>query len=184
MSFFIIYFYECVWGFYLASSCLSFEGWYSLIASINDERKRLIFELLYSSGCSESEIIDLKYSDISVSSSSIKFGNRISILPISLIQRVFSLKKDSNSKYFLSSRQSSKMSSKRLQQIVSETSEQNTGNRITPQDIRTTHVYHALLKNKSVISISEQTGLTPQRIAQIIEQNKTSLKKNSYRYEL
>ena len=184
MSFLIIYYCECVWGFSLASSYLGFEEWYSLVGSIHDEKTRLIFELFYYSGCSESELINIKFSDINFKSSSIKFKDRISAIPLQLAFKLKSLKGFRASDYLFSSRQSAKISSKRIQQIVSETSEENFGKRITPQEIRTLHVCHALIKNQSILSISNQTGLTTQRIAQIVEAHKNILKKNTMRYEL
>ena len=184
MSFLIIYYCECVWGFSLASSYLGFEEWYSLVGSIDDEKKRLIFDIFYYAGCSESELINIKFSDINYKSSSIKFKNRVSAIPMQLSLKLKSIKHTNSSDYLFSSRQSSKMSSKRIQQIVSETSMNNFGKRITPQDIRTLHVCHALIKNQSILSISDQTGLTTQRIAQIVETYKNILKRNAMRYEL
>ena len=187
MSFFIIYYCECVWGFSLASSYLSFEEWYSLIASISDEKKKLIFEILYSTGCSESELISIKFSDVNFSNCMIKIKNRLSRIPFQLISKLELMQKKENSKksdYIFSSRQSPSISTKRLQQIVSEESKNCFERRITPQDIRTTHVCHAILKNQPILSISNQTGLSTQRIAQVVEEYKEDFKKNAFGYEL
>ncbi len=183
MSFSIKYNCVCVRGFSLIESYLGFEEWYSLLGSINDSTHKLIFEVLYYTGCSESELINLKFSDFNFKSSSIKFKDRISAIPLQLSLKI----KKINLKpadHIFSSRQSSRISSKRIQQIVSEISLRNIGKRITPQDIRTLHVCHALVKSQSIISISKQTGLKAQRIAQITEAYRDVLNRIAVRYEL
>lgn len=168
-------------GSFLAAQSLSFEEWYGLFSNISEERERLIFHILYATGCSEKELLELKISDIH--SLHLFFSNRKCSISEVLAQELHSFSSGkSTSSFLFSSRQSSALSAKRLQQIVSSVSQQALGIRITPQDIRVTHIYHALLKNVSLVSIAEHVGLSYQRLGQIIESLESKLQK--YRYEL
>jgi integrase len=186
MSFLIIYYCECVWGFYSVQS-ISFEGWYSFISKIIDIKERLLIEIMYYSGCSESELISIKCLDVDVSNSTLRFNKKISRIPKNLSVKIKDYISSSNKNkdsYLFESRQSPTISPKRLQQIVSEISLKLLGEKLTPQDIRSIHIYHALLKNISIVSISHHTGLSYQRIAQVAECYKKNLEQNTFGYEL
>ena len=171
----------------MQNSYVNLEDWYSFISRINEFKTRLIIETLYASGCSESELINLRVSDINFKENYLQFNNRKSNLSKNLINNInnyilsFNIKKND---FLFSSRQSSQLSAKRIQQLVVEASLNVLGRKITPQDIRKIHVIHALQKNYSILSISLQTGLSFQRIAQIVDQNKELLGKFSSRYEI
>ncbi len=165
---------------------LSLKEWLEVSSGVLNLRDRLLFLVLYSTGCSESELISLRFSDINAKKSVIRFTNRDSVVPKKVIMLLLSFQKELNAlktDFIFSSRQSKQLTTKRVQQIIISTSKQILGKSITPQDIRYTHIYHALLKQVSIISIAKQTGLSYQRLAQIIEQI-AAQEKLDFRYEL
>ena len=169
----------------LAIECCSIEKWQEFISNIDDERLSLIVKILYYTGCSESDLINLKINDIILSQNIIKFGKRKSFLPGNIINDIEKYSKEiSQNNTFLFQGRSGPISAKRLQQLINEISAKFFGEKISPQSIRLIHVIHALSKNVSVASISKQSGLSYQRIAQIMEKSKEDLEKKSYRYEL
>lgn len=165
---------------------LSLKDWLQLTSGVLDLRDRLLFLVLYATGCSESELVSLRFSDIDKKHKTLLFGKRHSAISVKLVHELLTLQKESHSSldaYIFFSRQSKQLTTKRVQQIVISASKKVLKTSITPQDIRYTHIYHALLKQTSLISISKQTGLSYQRLAQIMELI-SSHEELHYRYEL
>lgn len=173
-------------SFKLSISSLSHKDWLKLVSGVTNLRDRLIFEILYSTGCSESELISLKSKDIFLKNRIIKFGKRQAIISHKTSLLISSyLSSEKPTLYLFFSRQSSQLTPKRIQQIVREESRTILGKSLKPLDIRYSHIYHALLKNVSIVSMAKQTGLSYQRLAQIIEEISTKNKGDlEYGYEL
>jgi site-specific recombinase XerC len=169
---------------------LSLKDWLSLASGVLDLRDRLLFLVLYSTGCSESELISLRYSHLDTKKRTLSFGTeqslRYSSIPAKLVHELLQLQNETNASkesFIFSSRQSKQLTTKRVQQIIIASSQSVFKKSITPQDIRYIHIYHALLKQTSIISIAKQTGLSFQRLAQIIEM--IAIEESlDYRYEL
>lgn len=85
--------------------------------------------------------------------------------------------------YILQGRDGKTISAKRIQQLVTQSSE-DAGYRVTPQDIRFIHIAHALMKDISPSSIRRQVGVSYQRIAQVMDKIKNRLEDKCYMYEL
>jgi integrase len=179
MSFLIIYFGVCE-GSFLAAKSLSFDEWYKVYSQISGKREHLLFHILYATGCSEKDLLMLKISD--VTTSSITFSKRTCDISEALSQEIkLFIQNRSTNEFLFTSRQSSALSPKRLQQLITSASA-TYGIKLTPQDIRYTHIFHALLKNVPLVSIARKTGLGYQRLAQIVEQLEPQIQ--SVRYEL
>ena len=152
--------------------CLSFEEWWGLVSQISDLRIRLIFLILYSTGCSELELLEIKKTDFDFKRPSLKIADRNVILSSelgNLLDNYLSTDISSDSEYIFSTRQSDRISQKRLQQLIVQTSNKYLKKSIKPMQIRYTHIYHSILKNIPLPAISSQTGLSYQRIAQIMK---------------
>ncbi len=163
---------------------ISLDDWHLAMSSIKDLRERIIFYTIYYTGCSETEILSLRFSDVDHEKNLIRFSDRESSIPEKLSLDIKEFKGSSKSEYLLSSRQSDQMSPKRLQQIVTESSRKNFGSKISPQDIRYIHICHALLKNVPPVSIAKQVGVSYQRIAQVLEEIDDYLETRCFVYEL
>ncbi|MFW6231008.1 MAG: tyrosine-type recombinase/integrase [Nanoarchaeota archaeon] len=164
---------------------LDIVEWNRLLASVRERRDKLILWILYATGCSEKEFLSLRRKDVDTQQSCILFGTRTAFIPAVLCKELISFCTDqavSTDAIIFSSRQSSHMSAKRLQQIVGDATEQVLNTRLTPTILRKTHIYHALQKNISLPSIAHQVGISYQRISQIIEEVSPQL--GAYRYEL
>ena len=169
----------------LARAYLDFDTWFRLISIVSDMRDKLIFSILYSTGCTESELISIKISDIDFKNNTIRFYDRISKINSQLSKDIneFRLRNQIKGSFLFQNNNSSSLSEKRIQQIVISYSTSILGEKITPKLIRYTHIAHALIKSNSVFSVAKQTGLKLQRIMQISEELGLS-EKLGYDYEL
>ncbi len=159
--------------------------WYGFLNLVEGDREGIIFKLLYHLGCSESELLSIKVKDIDFHKNAVSIGSRNSRIPDKLLSDIRRfVSEHSPDDFVLRGRSQGHMSAKRLQQIVSEISEKIKGTKITPQDIRYYHVSHALFKGISPASISKQTGMSYQRVAQIMESMRESLEAACHSYEL
>jgi integrase len=164
---------------------LDFNTWINFFHSIDSPRIKIIFGVLYGTGCSEKELVSLKVSEIDFNNRSINFQTRKSYLSSeisNLVQSYIQENKLSSKDFLLKTRQSSKISEKRIQQLVMENSSKILKKKIIPKTIRYTHIAHALIKRIPVFSICEQTGLKSQRVIQIASQ--LNIEIGSHRYEL
>jgi integrase len=143
--------------------------WEKLANSIFNLRDSLIFSIFYETGCSVSEISEVRIKD--VSPNYISFGKRKSIIsPIlyAKIQTYLNLE-GSNREFLFYSRQSDKITEKRVIQIVKFYSKR-VGFEITPQILRYTHMAHAYEKNIPISTIIAQVGISKQRAVQIFSE--------------
>lgn len=160
---------------------LALEDIIYLVSTIKNPRDRLILLLLYETGCSITELINIKIQDIKprkkelIIKKSIRTNEKretfISKNLLSLIKKY--LKENKNqSKYLFSTRQSSNITQKRVQQILGQY--QIKGIKITPQIIRYTHIAHAYQKGIAIQEITKQVGLRRSRTIEIFSQLETT----------
>lgn len=161
-----------------------------LVRGMSSLRDKLIILLLYETGCSVTELINIKLKDIRnrsceiVIESSVRSNEpRIAQVSKELLDTVkeylLEKKKERSvaSNYLLSTRQSRSMTQKRIQQILSEYKSKS-GEKITPQILRYTHIAHAYSKGVGVGEITRQVGLKRSRAIEIFSQLKS--KTNGY----
>lgn len=161
-----------------------------LVRGMSSLRDKLIILLLYETGCSVTELINIKLKDIRnrsceiVIESSVRSNEpRIAQVSKELLDTVkeylLEKKKERSvaSNYLLSTRQSRSMTQKRIQQILSEYKSKS-GEKITPQILRYTHIAHAYSEGVGVGEITRQVGLKRSRAIEIFSQLKS--KTNGY----
>lgn len=160
-----------------------------LYHQIDSSRDLLMLDLLYFSGCTVNELINIRIKDIDFSRNTIRFppestkGNktRISQIPKKLIRQIKEyLGTEKPVMYLFTSRQSSKITTKRVRQLIQSYSEKANLGRINPQVIRYTHIAHALQKGLSLTAIQKQVGMERLRIVQIYEALVPEEEENGY----
>jgi len=169
---------------------LSFDEWGQLSGLEKNERDQLIVELLYETGCTVNELVNIKKSDIILNMNQLKFSPkhtrnkepRIVYISSRLVKKIKKFcQQNPESDHLLSSRQSSTMTTKRIRQIVQgwcgKLGKKNAG----PQILRYTHIVHAYLKNIPLNAIQKQVGLKRSRAIEIFSQLPESETKGAYR---
>ena len=137
-------------------------------------RDALLLRILFETGCSVAELASIKVGDFSPaddasSNPTISFSNpdRSSVISPSLASSLgsFISKRGRKPSEFAFSQQPQKpFSVKRIEQIISAIDKT-----LTPQDIRYLHIAHAASRGLTPDAIAAQTGLSRQRILQIID---------------
>jgi integrase/recombinase XerD len=150
---------------------LSFSQVDRLLASAKEERDSLILQILYEAGCTVSEIVNLKASDVIFDQSVIRIRHGNSQRP-SYVSRELSLRiraycKSAKSAFVFSTRQSDRMTTKRVRQIVESYGPAIGCPDLVPQLLRYTHIVHAHLKNVPLDAIRRQVGLERSRAIEI-----------------
>ena len=135
-----------------------------------NSRDSLLFGILYETGCLVSEIVDLRKKDILVEQRAIMFGDRLSRISAPLLESIqkFAFSKKSEDHIF-STRQSPKMTKKRVRQIVQRSSKEILGSPVNPHSIRYSHIAHAMSRGVSMDRIRHQVGLQRLRAKQLSE---------------
>ena len=145
------------------------EEWNKLVNSVFSLRDSLILSILYETGCTVSEIVNIKIKDLTQNHISI-YERKSIISPIlyAKIQTYFNL--EGKDRIFLFySRQSDTLTEKRVIQIVKFYSKR-VGFEVTPQILRYTHMAHAYERNIPISNIISQVGITKQRAVQIFSE--------------
>ncbi len=170
---------------------LSIEEVRALLASIIDARDKLMIRLLYETGCTPTELTKISVSDIA--------GNSIKIKNEDTKQLRFSkisgkLSKDlslfiqgnklGKKDFILSTRQSKKISEKRVRQLVQIYTKKCNNRAINPMMFRYYHIAHAYLNGVFIEEIAKQIGLTKLRIFQILQEFDIKPKENNYNHFL
>lgn len=135
-----------------------------LLRSIPNTRDRLLAQFLYESGCSVSDVIALKSNAIH-GDGTVHFSKRSAQISQQLAQELLS----NAGTYIFSTRQTPTITAKRVQQILKPLLARYQKRKHTPHVLRYSHVVHAYLHGVSLHAISKQTGLSAQRLAQILE---------------
>jgi len=146
-----------------SESYLSLQEIRKLISSISDMRDKLMIRLLYETGCTLIELVNIKVSDI--------LGNKIKIFDPETRELRFSrisgkLAKDlsfyirgnnlSKGYYILSTRQSKQISEKRVRQLIQDYTKKISSRKINPQMFRYYHIIHAYQNGVLLENIAKQ----------------------------
>ncbi len=164
---------------------LTLEQVRTLIANISNMRDKLMFRVLYETGCTINELVEIKASDIGGNTIKIKDHDNVRFTNISgKLAKDLSLfikgNKLAKEDYILSTRQSQKMSEKRVRQLIQSYTEKAHYGKINPQMFRYYHVAHAYNNGIMLENISKQLGVTSFRIFQIISELRIKPKDNHY----
>ncbi|MFC1800612.1 tyrosine-type recombinase/integrase [Nanoarchaeota archaeon] len=152
---------------------------------IDCKRDQLILNILYETGCTVNELVNIKIKHINFRNRTIKFPpestktnkKRFSFISPALAKQI--KKFSSEQKEFLfSSRQSPQLTTKRVRQIIQSYSEAAGLGKINPQIIRYTHIAHALERGIPLTAIKKQIGIGRLRIVQV-ESVKTESRESS-----
>jgi site-specific recombinase XerD len=143
------------------------------LSSLSNIRDRIILQLLFETGCSVNELCAMKVSDYIQPKdypmlNKIRFANRTSVISETLsteIKRYILFRNRKSEEYLFSQNVKNPLSVKRVEQLVSAIYE----NKIKPMQIRYMHIVYAASKGLSPDTIGEQTGLSRQRILQILD---------------
>ena len=134
-----------------------------LFASITNLRDRLLARFLYESGCTVSEASELKTTGIH-SDGAVQFPDRKAVISSELAQELL---KQAGSHVF-HTRQTESITPKRIQQILKPYIAAVHKGKVTPHILRYTHIINAYKHGVQLHAISQQTGLTPVRLGQIL----------------
>ncbi len=169
---------------------LSFDEWDKLKSYKKLSRDDLIITILYSTGCTVNELVNIKIKDIDFKnqilnvrkSTSRNNYHRQVFLSKKVIDKIKKyIKENSAGDYLFSTRQSNKMTTKRVRQIIQSLCAQIKIKDATPQIIRYTHIAHAYKKNIPVDAIQKQVGIRRSRAIEIFNQLKMTSLKDAYK---
>ena len=158
-----------------------------LLGVISEERGRLILQVLYETGCTVNELVNIKVSDVDFEQNIIKFPSdntkthrsRVSHVSKRLIETIDNFVKP-GLLYLFSTRQSGQITTKRVRQLILAFSKRAKLTKVTPQIIRYTHIAHALRKRIPLAAIQKQVGMERLRMVQIYEVLVPEEKENAY----
>jgi integrase len=131
----------------------------SLARARLDNRSKLVISLFLECSCKVSEIVNIKAGEIY--KNKILIGKRevsISENLYSSLIKFISENKISRNDYLLSTRQSEKISTKRIRQIIQSNTEKILGFKINPENLRKLSISEKL-KEKDVKEVKEEVGL-------------------------
>lgn len=143
---------------------------HQLQARTKAPRDRLLIQTQYETGCTVSELVNLKREDLK--KHSILVDERECYVSEHLLEELAVYLRRHQSSYVFTSRQQHKLTTKRVQQILKELLEELDApiQKTTPHILRYTHIVHAAKQHIPLSSIMRQTGLAEQRLSQILTQ--------------
>ena len=166
-----------------SGKAVTLERFYSILNSGISLRDRAILQILFETGCSISELAQLRVKDYSPPKEhsafhSILFSSpkRESVISSKLAMRLQELilqRKRAPEEYLFSQQPHKPFSVKRIEQIIDGMSKPE-GRAFTPQGIRYLHIRHAAQRGLHPDTIAAQTGLKRQRIMQILDEIEVS----------
>ncbi len=144
---------------------------------IDNDRDKLILNVLYETGCTVNELVKIKIKEIDFEKKIIKFPSastksnkpRVSYISKNLVNEITEYIKNHDSPNLLASRQSSQITTKRVRQLIQSYSQKAGLGKINPQVIRYTHIAHALEKGITLAAVQKQVGMERLRMVQIYE---------------
>jgi len=155
--------------------------------SINDMRDKFLIKILYETGCSVGELVNIRVSDIR--ENKIKILNndtknlRFSRISEKLANELQFFIKGNNlpkESFILTTKKSSKISEKRVRQLIQYYTHKSGFGKINPQMFRYYHIANAYQEGVSIENISSQLGIMRYRIFQILTDLEIVPKKNHY----
>ena len=129
-------------------------------------REGAILGLLYETGCRVHELVSLRFDEVDLENGCVRFGDRQARISARLAQQLVSIA-GRRQTYVFSTRQSERMTTKRVRQIVQLVSRNVLGVRVSPQAIRYSHIAHALRRGVPMSRIGTQVGLKSLRSRQL-----------------
>lgn len=144
-------------------------------------RDKILISFLFETGCTVSELVDIQVKHLNPEENLITFPKEITknkterVVFISEelkndILKFVSRRKKVGDSFLFSSRESTKMSTKRVRQIVQAYSKEALDEILTPQVLRYTHIVRAIEKNIPLPAIQKQVGLDTLRMSQIYDE--------------
>jgi len=157
----------------ISESFLSLKEVRILIDSVSDARDKLMIRMLYETGCEVSELVDVKVKDLLGNKIKIKSSNGIRFSQISQkfskdIRNYINGNNLQKTSFLFSTRQSGRISERRLRQLIQKYSKTIFNKIINPQMFRYLHIAHAYLNGILLETISKQIGISEYRIFQVI----------------
>ncbi|RMF05540.1 hypothetical protein D6764_04530 [Candidatus Woesearchaeota archaeon] len=174
---------------------LTLKEWERIKEQPKNLRDQIIIELLYATGCTVNELVNIKVSDLSFEKHEVRIGaessrnheGRKALIPSSLIEKIEDYLREihpgeEKSRYLLATRQSPQITTKRVRQIVQKyASLAGVKDKNNPQILRYTHIVHAFRKGVPIPAIQRQVGIKRSRAIQIFNQLKTEVTEDAYR---
>jgi integrase/recombinase XerC len=174
----------------LAIKHLTIDQWSHLIGRASDQRDYLVLSILYETGCTVFELVNIQYQDIDFERTRLKIHDesarngepRWAFISGSLLTRIKSYRKaNPDSPYLLYTRQSSQITTKRIRQIVKSLFKSCQIKAAGPQVIRYTHIVHAYEKGIPLDAIKRQVGLKRSRAIEIFSELPEHSVQDAYR---
>ncbi len=203
VTYFVVFLLFCLYGFWLFWGLkrtlegrknniryLSIEQWKKLDSLKKSRRDSLIVKLLYFTGCTVNELINIKISDFDFRKGILRIRGEVSrnsrqrnvFVPHELLKLVKAYRKENDkSDFIFYTRQSCQMTTKRVRQLVQKYCRQAGITNANPQLLRYTHIAHAYMKNIPVDAIQQQVGLRKSRAIEIFSQLRLSAVPDAYR---
>ncbi|MFH1396750.1 MAG: tyrosine-type recombinase/integrase [archaeon] len=148
-----------------------------LRSQIQNQRDKIILQILYETGCTVNELVNIKYNNINVKSKTIKYPSditktkksRICFISSKLVNELKKYTRGENFVYLFVTRQSYNITTKRVRQLLQSYGLKARLGKINPQVIRYTHIAHALERGITLTTIQKQVGIERLRMVQIYE---------------
>jgi len=157
------------------------------LSRISSIRDKLMIRILYETGCNISELVEIKVSDVQSNKIRIVDSETNTIRHPKISGKLAKdlryyikgndLKKNS---FLISTRQSSKITERRVRQLIQAYSQKFGYGKINPQMFRYYHIAHAYLSGVFQENIAAQLGIKKFRIFQILNQLNITPKQNMY----
>jgi integrase len=168
---------------------LSVKEWERLEALEKPDRDSLILRLLYETGCTVNELVNIKGAHCDLAANIIRIRPehsrnheaRTAYISDSLARLLKEHCSQNTGEYVLSSRQSQSMTTKRVRQIVHSYCSKIGLRKAGPQILRYTHIVHAYLKDIPLEAIQKQVGLRRSRAIDIFQCLPEKESKDAYR---
>lgn len=150
-----------------------------LFASLDSGRDQLLFLVLYETGCTVKELVHIKREHIDFENETISFPGEHSkskkarvtqISPELTYQLKHFVRNKEVDEFLFSSRESERMSPRRVRQIVKAYGRNALQQEITPISLRYTHIAHAISRGIPLSAIQDQVGLKNLRLSQLSKQ--------------
>lgn len=170
---------------------LTTHEWTSLETLQKNNRDQLIIDLLYTTGCTVNELINIKIKDISFKEQTLAIHSensrnhepRIVFLSERVSKQIklfLSQDHPNNTEFLIATRQSPQMTTKRVRQIVQGLTKKSKLEKHNPQILRYTHIVHAFQKGVPIPAIQKQVGIKRSRAIQIFNLIKSEPQRDAY----
>ena len=159
-----------------------------LVSNAKTERDKIIILILFETGCTVNELVNIRVRDIEGSTihfiASITRNNhpkfaRISDRLKSMIESYLKTRNTTKTSYIFEARLNKKITTKRVRQIIQALGK-TIGRTVNPQTIRYSHLVHALRMAIPLNEISRQTGIMKSRLVQLLTDLELPSSKDAY----